>query len=194
MKRIDWLQFSEAFRDRLAAVVNGDVWAQNLSRRIVLLTEKELPAHFLQALICDQLAETLPETLDGILRGTLPESLRGTLYETLFGTTRYLSLFAQRQIEGIGMVWESRVYLDELDSLIRHSKLVADAKFIRDQMLQRKFRFLSVRNTQELLRFTDACSVRHALEIKAYMLQKRWITNNGKLHTHGSELVKIQRL
>jgi len=194
MRRIDWVTFSESFRDRLAAVVNGDVWGQNLSRRIVLFTQHEVPADFLQELLFDQLRETLPDALNGILRGILYETFRDTLHEILCGTDRYLTCLPKRVIEGIGPVWESRVHLQELDRLIRLAKLRADARFIRDQMFERRLRFLSIRNTQEMLGFVDECSTRHAVEIKAYMIDQRWVKNNGKFQTHGSELVKIQRL
>ena len=186
MRRIDWETFSEDFRDRLAAVVNGDVWGQNLSRRIVLFTQHEVPADFLRELLFDQLRETLPETLNGVLRGTL--------YETLRGTDRYFTCLPKRAIDGIGTVYESRVHLHELERLIREAKLIADARFIRDQMFDRRLRFLSIRNAKEILRFVDDCSTRHAVDIKSYMTKQCWVKNNGKFQTHGSELVKIQRL
>lgn len=194
MRRIDWFSFSEGFRDRLSALCNGDVWAQGLSRRIDILSSQHIPADVFKLLVFDQLAETLPGSLDGILRGTLPETLRETLREVVLGTSTYCTFADAITHPEIGKVWETRIDLVVLDRLIRESKLISDARYIRQQMTTRKIYHLSVRNTIELLRFQDDCSIRHALEIKAYMLEKGWLRNNGRTRTHGSELVRLRQL
>jgi hypothetical protein len=189
-------RFVEEVSERLLSQLPYDVELEKLPRRLYLYTEIPIRADWLQELFFDVACMILPETAEGILTGTLDGTLRGTLRGTLtgtlHGTPRYLKFFQKSDFGERRDRYLVIIYLDKLIAIInqsvKHGKAAYIVQRIRDEQ-RSGAQYVSLNSIKAMMGFIDSCSTREALDIKARLLAQKVIRNNGRVRTHGSQIV-----
>ena len=189
-------RFVEELSERLLTRLPYDVELELLPRRLYLYTEIPIRQAWLQECFFEVAAAILPETAEGILTGTLDGTLRGTLRETLTGTLtgtpRYLKFFQKSTFGERRDRYLVIIYLDKLIALINQTVKRGKAAYIVQRIKDEQrsgAQYISLNSIKGMMGFIDSCSTREALDIKARLLAQKVIRNNGRVRTHGSEIV-----
>jgi hypothetical protein len=189
-------RFVEELSERLFTQLPYDVELELLPRRLYLYTEIPIRADWLREIFFDVACVVLPETAEGILTGTLDGTLRGTLHETLCETVRetprYLKFYQKTNFGERGERYLVIIYLDKLIALINKTVKRGKTAYILQRLKDEKrsgAQYVSLNSIKAMMGFIDSCSTREALDIKARLLAQKVIRNNGRVRTHGSEIV-----